>query len=75
MSLLEKIIYLADYIEPTRNFDGVERLRELSYTEIDAAMELGLRMTIEDLEAKGAPVSDVSAQAYLWFKNRRGVSS
>lgn len=75
MSLLEKIIYLADYIEPTRDFDGVERLRELSYTEIDAAMELGLRMTIEDLEAKGAPVSDVSAQAYLWFKNRRGVSS
>lgn len=75
MSLLEKIIYLADYIEPTRDFDGVDRLRELSYTEIDAAMELGLRMTIEDLEAKGVPVSDVSVQAYLWFKNRRGVSS
>ena len=30
MTLLEKIIYIADYIEPTRDFEGVERLRELA---------------------------------------------
>lgn len=75
MTTLEKIIYLADYIEPTRNFDGVEPLRALSYEDLDAAMELGLQMTLEDLTAKGLPVLKVSAQAYLWFKNRREGSA
>ncbi|HIR85749.1 MAG TPA: nicotinate (nicotinamide) nucleotide adenylyltransferase, partial [Candidatus Limivicinus faecipullorum] len=38
MNTLEKIIYLADYIEPTRDFEGVERLRELAYEDLDAAL-------------------------------------
>lgn len=71
MTTLEKIIYLADYIEPNRSFDGVQPLRELSYESLDRAMELGLRMTIEDLRKKGAPVLEVSGRAYEWFKNRR----
>lgn len=71
MTTLEKIIYLADYIEPTRNFDGVEPLRQLCYEDLDAAMELGLRMTMDDLASKGLPVLEVSGQAYLWFHNRR----
>ena len=75
MSLLEKILYLADYIEPTRRFDGVEALRDLCYRDIDGAMELGLRMTIDDLSAKGAPVLEISAQAYDWFRQRRGEST
>ena len=75
MRLLEKIIYLADYIEPTRVFDGVEPLRRLSYEDLDAAMELGLRMTMDELAAKGAPVLEVSTQAYLWFKQQRGEST
>lgn len=75
MQLLEKILYLADYIEPTRSFDGVEALRDLCYRDLDGAMELGLRMTIDDLEAKGAPVLEISSQAYFWFKQRRGEST
>lgn len=75
MSLLEMILYLADYIEPTRDFDGVEELRALSYQDLNAAMELGLRMTMEDLQSKGAPVLDISAQAYFWFKKQRGELS
>ena len=71
MSCLEKIIYLADYIEPNRCFDGVERIRALCYESLDAAMEDGLRMTMEDLTARGNPILDVSAQAYEWFKSRR----
>lgn len=75
MSLLEKIIYLADYIEPTRSFDGVEDLRRLCYEDLDKAMELGLRMTMDDLASKGAPVLAVSAEAYSWFKQQRGEST
>ncbi|MBP3654086.1 MAG: nicotinate (nicotinamide) nucleotide adenylyltransferase [Oscillospiraceae bacterium] len=71
MTTLEKIIYLADYIEPNRCFDGVERIRALSYESLDAAMEDGLRMTMEDLQSRGSPILDVSRSAYNWFKMRR----
>ncbi|MBQ3010087.1 MAG: bis(5'-nucleosyl)-tetraphosphatase (symmetrical) YqeK, partial [Oscillospiraceae bacterium] len=71
MTDLEKIIYLADYIEPNRCFDGVERIRALSYENLDAAMEDGLRMTMEDLTARGAPILDISRSAYEWFRKRR----
>ena len=43
MTLLEKIIYIADYIEPTRDFEGVEPLRKLAYEDIDSAMALDLQ--------------------------------
>lgn len=56
MTTLEKIIYLADYIEPTRDFDGVEPLRRVVYEDLDKGMLLGLTMTIEEMEAMGNPV-------------------
>lgn len=52
MTLLEKIIYMADYIEPNRDFDGLDKLRELAYTDLDAAMALGLEMSLEDLRSR-----------------------
>ena len=51
MTTLEKILYIADYMEPTRDFDGVERLRALVYEDLDAAVRLGLEMSVEDLTA------------------------
>ena len=36
MSILEKIIYIADYIEPLRQFSGVEELRCLIEIDLDA---------------------------------------
>ena len=69
MSLLEKIIYVADYMEPCRNFPGVEKLRELAFSDIDAALKLGLEMTLEHLKEQGAEVSPASAQA-LEFLNQ-----
>ena len=68
MSLLEKIIYLADYIEPNRTIPGVEELRRLSYTDLDAAMKLGLQMTLEHLNRQGAEVSPASREALEWLK-------
>ena len=56
MSLLEKILYIADYMEPTRDFDGVERLRQLAYTDLDAAVLLGTEMSVEELAERGVPV-------------------
>ena len=63
MSLLEKIIYVADYMEPCRNFPGVEKLRELAFSDITAALKLGLEMTLEHLKDLGDEVSPASRDA------------
>ena len=67
MNLLEKIIYVADYMEPCRNFPGVEKLRELAYTDMDEALKLGLNMTLEHLARQGSEVSPESREALAWL--------
>ncbi len=67
MTLLEKIIYLADYIEPTRSFDGVEELRALAYENLDRAMARGLEMSIEDIRARNIEPHRDSVEAYRWY--------
>ena len=67
MNLLEKIIYVADYMEPNRDFPGVEKLRELAFTDMDAALKLGLEMTLEHLKRQGAEVSPESRDALAWL--------
>ena len=67
MNLLEKIIYVADYMEPNRNFPGVEQLRELAFSDITAALQLGLEMTLEHLHNLGDEVSPASAQALAFL--------
>ena len=71
MNLLEKIIYVADYMEPNRDFPGVERLRELAYTDMDAALKLGLEMTLEHLKRQGAEVSPASRDALAWLNTEK----
>lgn len=56
MTTLEKILYLADYMEPHRDFPGVEKLRALAYVDLDGAVALGCEMSIEEMEEKGRPV-------------------
>ena len=67
MNLLEKIIYVADYMEPCRDFPGVEKLRELAFTDIDAALKLGLEMTLVHLANQGNEVSPESREALAWL--------
>jgi len=67
MSLLEMIIYVADYMEPNRDFPGVEKLRELAYSDIQGALKLGLEMTLEHLKRQGSEVSPESREALAWL--------
>ena len=67
MSLLEKIIYIADYIEPNRTIPGVEALRQLAFTDLDAALKMGLEMTLEHLKKQGSEVSPESREALAWL--------
>jgi len=67
MTLLEKIIYMADYIEPNRDFEGVDMLRKLAYENIDMALIKGLQMSLEDLALRGAKPHMNSVKALEWL--------
>ncbi len=71
MSLLEKIVYLADYMEPNRDFEGVEELRRLCDTDLDAALQMGLEMSVADLEARGVPIHKNTQGALDWVREHR----
>jgi len=63
MTNLEKIIYLADYIEPARTFEGVEALRAMAYENLDRAMISGLEMSVEDMRERGIIPNNVTIDA------------
>ena len=71
MSTLEKIVYVADYIEPNRDFPGVEELRRLAYADLDGAMLLGLEMTVENLRQRGQLLGGRSRDAIEDLKARK----
>ena len=60
MSLLEKIIYLADYIE----------VRRVAFINPDEAMYLALSQTIQYVEEKGQPLCTSSLEALRYYKSR-----
>ncbi|MBU5434185.1 nicotinate (nicotinamide) nucleotide adenylyltransferase [Pseudoflavonifractor sp. MSJ-37] len=71
MTLLDKILYMADYMEPGRDFEGVERLRELAYTDLDEAVLLGCEMSIQDMEERGQPIHYRTQEAYDQLRDRK----
>lgn len=64
MTTLEKIIYVADMIEPNRKFDGVERLREIASRDLDEAIKACVRHTLSFLVATGQPIYPLSIVCY-----------
>ena len=72
MTVLEKIIYLADYIEPNRDFNGVKELRAAVYGDLDRGMALGLKMSIEELFERGSPIHHATREAYDYFRGLLG---
>ena len=67
MNLLETIVYVADYMEPNRDFPGVEKLRALAFTDLPSALKLGLEMTMEHLKKQGSEVSPESREALAYL--------
>lgn len=56
MSLLEKIIFTADFIGEERTYDGVEVMREKAFKNIEDAMLYGLQFTFADLSCRALPI-------------------
>ena len=74
MTTLEKILYVADYMEPNRAFDGVARLRELAYQNLDAALLLGVETTIQEMKDRNLPVHQSTLRAQAWLREH-GVTT
>ncbi len=74
MSLLEKILYVADYIEPGRDFEGVEEVRALAWRDLDAALLLGLENTRREVLSEGGPLHGDTVAAIDDLK-KKAISS
>ena len=70
MSMLTKIIYIADCIEPNRNYNEVEKLRELAFYDIDSAILKAINYTIKKIVDSGRMLHSetINARNYLIAK-------
>ena len=69
MSMLEKIIYLADYIEPGRKMiPGLPEIRKLSFTEIDQAVCRCAEATLQYLKHSKRSIDPMTQRTYEYYK-------
>lgn len=69
MTLVELIIFVADYIEPGRSFPGVEEVRELAQVDIKQAAQKALQNTLIFLISKNATIHPDTVAAYNELTN------
>ncbi|MGG5341657.1 HD domain-containing protein [Enterococcus sp. AZ020] len=73
MSLLDKIIYVADYIEPGRDFPGVKEARELALLDLDQAVAYETKHTLMHLIEKEQKIYPKTIETYnYWVSKKRG---
>lgn len=72
MSSLEKIVYIADFIEPGRDESEISQLKEarkLAFSDLDETMLYILKHTLSYLERKGAAIDSKTEEAYQYYCN------
>lgn len=71
MSLLEKIIFIADYIEPSRKpVPELDLIRRLAFEDLDRTMEKILSNTLKHLEEKKVPVDAMTRTTYESYRKK-----
>ena len=72
MSLLDKIIYIADYIEPGRKeLPNMAEVRKLAFTDIDSCLYRILKDSLEYLTGMNVPIDPMTEKTYLYYKSKR----
>ena len=70
MNTLDKIIYIADYIEPNRcKAPNLEEVRKIAFEDLDKAMLKSHSETLEYLKRKGGEINPLTLRTYYYFKN------
>ncbi|MCB7320684.1 bis(5'-nucleosyl)-tetraphosphatase (symmetrical) YqeK [Lacrimispora sp. 210928-DFI.3.58] len=73
MSVLDKILYIADYIEPRRyKAENLPVIRRLAYEDLDKTMYAILAGTLDYLKKKGGNIDPMTADAYEYFRKLEG---
>ena len=67
MTLLEKIVYIADYIEPRRNFPGVEQVRNMAFVDLDKSILMAMNNTILFLIENNNLIHPSTLEARNWL--------
>ncbi|RXT14790.1 bis(5'-nucleosyl)-tetraphosphatase (symmetrical) YqeK [Ammoniphilus sp. CFH 90114] len=78
MSLLEKILWLADYIEPGRHFPGVDEVRELAVQDLNKAIAKAMGNTIIFLVKQRKRIYPLTLETYndiVYQLNQEGKES
>ena len=76
MSLLDKIVFIADYIEPNRNqAPDLCEVRELAFTDIDQCLCLILKDTVEYLKSKKSVTDPMTQKTWEFYKQTSGNAS
>jgi len=70
MTLLEKIIYIADYVEPNRDFPGVEEMREMAFRDLDKAVLMGLESAVAHVGRQGQELAPATLEALEFLRNQ-----
>ncbi|MBQ8306162.1 MAG: bis(5'-nucleosyl)-tetraphosphatase (symmetrical) YqeK [Blautia sp.] len=69
MSRLEKIVYIADYIEPMRDkAPNLSRVRRLAFEDLDECMYEILKDTLDYLEENPREIDQTTVEAYRYYK-------
>ena len=68
MSSFEKLLYLADMIEPNRSFPGVDELRELAFQDLNLAMCYALERSVKSLRKRNMEVYKDTLDACSWYR-------
>lgn len=70
MTMLEKIIFIADYIEPGRDkAPNLKEIRKMSFIDIDEAMYMILKDTLDYLDKGEGEKDELTRDTYLFYKN------
>ena len=69
MTVLDKILYIADYIEPRRyKAENLPEMRAMAYVDLDQTMYAILDGTLEYLTKKGGSIDPMTREAHIYFK-------
>lgn len=69
MTLLDKIVYLADKLEPSRTYADLTKERELAETDIDEALKLCVKSVKKKFESRGQRIHPITID----FMNELGL--
>lgn len=72
MTLLEKIIYLADYMEPQRDMKckpySLTEIRKMCFRDLEKALCMVLENTVKYLDKSGNVIDEMTQKTYEWYK-------